>query len=97
MSFMETFLRLAEKEKIVIRGYECNCNGIMDRTLPRLSFKRIVVHPKVTVGSDDDIPLVEHCMEEAEKYSVIRNSVKPKVVLEYRIEVKKGKGASQKE
>ena len=89
MSFMIAFLRFSEKEKVVLRGFECNCNGIMERLIPRIMFKRLVLHPKVTVASDEDIPKVERCMEFADKYSVVGNSVKPKIVLEYKIEVEK--------
>jgi organic hydroperoxide reductase OsmC/OhrA len=89
MSFMLTFLKFAEKEKIVMRAFECNCNGIMDRLVPRIMFKRLVLHPKVTVASDEDIPKVERCMELADKNSVVGNSVKPKIVLEYKIEIDK--------
>ena len=96
MSFMLAFLKFAEKEKVRICEFECNCNGIMDRVMPRMAFKRIVLHPRVMVASDADVPAVERCMDLADKYAVVRNSVKPKVVLEYKIELDKKRAAAAK-
>jgi len=96
MSFTLTFLKLAEQEKLDLRAFECNCNGIMDRVMPRMAFKRIVLHPRVMVASDADVPAVERCMDLADKYAVVRNSVKPKVVLEYKIELDKKRAAAAK-
>lgn len=96
MSFTMAFLKFAEKEKVVLCEFECNCNGIMDRVMPRMAFKRIVLHPRAVVGSDEDIPKVERCMDLADKYAVVRNSVKPKVVLEFKIEVDKKRSAERK-
>jgi len=95
MSFTIAFLRFAEKEKVNLCEYECNCNGIMDRVMPRMAFKRIVLHPRAVVASDADVPAVERCMDLADKYAVVRNSVKPKVVLEYKIELDKRKAAAK--
>ncbi len=95
MSFSLAFLRFCEKEKVRLCEFECSCNGIMDRVMPRMAFKRIVLHPRAVVASDEDVPAVERCMDLADKYAVVRNSVKPKVVLEYKIEIDK-KGAGEK-
>ena len=95
MSFSLSFLRFCEKEKVHLCEFECSCNGIMDRVVPRMAFKRIVLHPRAVVASDGDVAAVERCMDLADKYAVVRNSVKPKVVLEYKIELEK-KGASEK-
>lgn len=98
MSFTLSFLKFAEKEKVRLCEFECNCNGIMDRVMPRMAFKRIVLHPRVVVASDDEVLAVERCMDLADKYAVVRNSVKPKVVLEYKIEIdKKGAAAARAE
>jgi len=97
MSFTIAFLRFAEKEKVNLCEYECNCNGIMDRIMPRMAFKRIVLHPRAVVASDADVPAVERCMDLADKYAVVRNSVKPKVVLEYKIELDKRKAPAKAE
>ncbi|MBM4249538.1 MAG: OsmC family protein [Euryarchaeota archaeon] len=91
MSFTLAFLKLAETEKVELREFDCSCNGIMDRVMPRMAFKRIVLHPRAVVASDEDVPKVERCMDLADKYAVVRNSVKPKVVLEYKIELDKRK------
>ena len=94
MSFTLAFLRFSEKEKVRLCEFECSCNGIMDRVMPRMAFKRIVLHPRAVVASDEDVPAVERCMDLADKYAVVRNSVKPKVVLEFKIEIDKKKAAA---
>ena len=94
MSFTLAFLKFAEKEKVCLTEFECSCNGIMDRVMPRMAFKRIVLHPRAVVASDEDVPKVERCMDLADKYAVVRNSVKPKVVLEFKIEIDKKKAAA---
>ncbi|MEM2976719.1 MAG: hypothetical protein QXW06_03580, partial [Thermoplasmata archaeon] len=83
------FLRFAKKEKLRHRAFESNCNGIIDRTLPRIAFKRVVIHPRVVVASDEDIAKAERCLELAQKHSAVVNSVKPKVVMEYKVELEK--------
>ncbi|MGQ9582588.1 MAG: OsmC family protein [Thermoplasmatota archaeon] len=89
MSFTVAFLRFAEKEKVALRAFECSCNGIMDRTMPRLAFKRVVIHPRAVVASDEDVPKVERCMEMAEKNCPVVNSLRPKVVVEYKVELER--------
>lgn len=96
MSFALTFLKLAEQEKLDLRAFECNCNGIMDRVAPQMVFKRIVLHPRAVVGSDEDVPKAEKCMDLAEKLSPVRNSVKPKVVVEFKMELDKKKPTEKK-
>jgi organic hydroperoxide reductase OsmC/OhrA len=96
MSFALTFLKIAEQEKLDLRAFECNCNGIMDRVAPQMMFKRIVLHPRAVVGSDDDIPKAERCMDLAEKLSPVRNSVKPKVVVEFKMELDRKKTSERK-
>jgi organic hydroperoxide reductase OsmC/OhrA len=96
MSFTLSFLKFAEQEKLDLRAFECNCNGIMDRVTPQMAFKRLVIHPRAVVGSDEDIPKAERCMDLAEKFSSVRNSVRPKVVLEYKMEIDKKKAPDKK-
>ena len=96
MSFTLMFLKVAEQEKLDIRAFECNCNGIMDRVAPQMAFKRIVLHPRAVLGSDEDIPKAERCMDLAEKLSPVRNSVKPKVVLEFKMEIDKKRSPDRK-
>jgi organic hydroperoxide reductase OsmC/OhrA len=97
MSFATSFLRFAEQERVDLRGFECSCNGIMDRLAPQMAFKRIVLHPRAVLGSDEDVPKAERCMDLAEKFSPVRNSVRPKVVLEYKLEVDHKKGPERKD
>ena len=89
MSFTLAFLRFAEKEQVGLRAFECSCNGIMDRMMPRVAFKRVVIHPRAVVASDGDVPKVERCLELAEKHSAVVNSVRAKVVMEYKVELER--------
>lgn len=91
MSFATTFFSYAEKEKIDLIEFECDTNGILDRTAPKTMFKRLVIHPKITVGKYEDVEKVSKIVELSQKYSNICNSVKGKVVVEFKVDVQEKK------
>ena len=87
MNFMDTFLTFAERAKIELKGYESDANGIIGQRKGQDAIIRIVIHPKITVGRDEDVARVENAILNAKKYAVIPNSVVGTVVVEYKVEV----------
>jgi organic hydroperoxide reductase OsmC/OhrA len=88
MNFMETFLTFAERGKIELKAYESDANGIIGQRKGQDAIIRIVIHPKITVGRDQDADKVEAAVQNAKKYAVIMNSVVGTVVVEFKVEVK---------
>jgi organic hydroperoxide reductase OsmC/OhrA len=86
---MQTFLHLTEKKNIKVRAYEADANGILGHRKGNECIIRIVVHPKITVDPGTDIDVVELCLNEARKYSIIANSVHATLVVEHKMETYK--------
>jgi organic hydroperoxide reductase OsmC/OhrA len=89
MSIMQTFLHLTEKKNIKIRAYEADANGILGHRKGNECLIRIVVHPKITVDPGTDIDVIELCLNEARKYSIIVNSIHATIVVEHKMETYK--------
>jgi organic hydroperoxide reductase OsmC/OhrA len=90
IGIMLTFLSLAEREKIEIKGYESDANGILGSRKGNECIIRIVVHPKITIVKDEDIEEVERLLDMARKYAITTNSVRGTIVMEHKIEIYSG-------
>ncbi len=78
---MTTFLYYVEKDKIDLRKYESEAEGVLEKLEKGFMFSKIVIRPVVTVGSNSAAEKARQSMELAEKNCFISNSLKAKVEL----------------
>ena len=82
---MLTFLALAAKTRLEIRGYEGVAESAME-TVDRVSkVGSITLKPTITVAPGTDAAKVEEMFHKAHKYCVIANSFNGKIIMEPRV------------
>lgn len=84
---MMMFLWACERFKIPLVAYECFAEGTKVIELDRTElFTQVVLRPKIRV-TDCDKTRVYRALESAQKYSLVANSIKSKLIVEPTIEV----------
>ncbi len=79
---MMMFLWACERFKIPLLSYECQAEGTKVVELDRTEvFTEIVLRPKIVVEPCDEQRL-QRALQAAQKYSLVANSVKSRVVIE---------------
>jgi organic hydroperoxide reductase OsmC/OhrA len=79
---MLTFLALAAKTRLDVRGYEDTAEAGLE-TVDRISrVAQVALRPTITVAPGTDRAKVEELFHKAHKYCVIANTVSCQVVLE---------------
>jgi len=76
---MTTFLHYAERRKVDFGTYESETEGVLERIDDQFMFSKIIVRPKISVTSENQIDKVKQLMIAAEKNCFISNSIKSKV------------------
>ena len=76
---MTTFLHYAERKKINFRTYESETEGILERINDQFMFSKIIVKPKISVASEDQIDKIKELMMTAENNCFISNSIRSEV------------------
>lgn len=86
--FMSTFQFLAERSKLALVGYQADAEGRLE-SVPGKGFRfaEVMLHPVVTLESEDDIPLARKLLEKAERACIVAQSLNFPVRVEARIEV----------
>ncbi len=90
---MMMFIWAAERFKLNLISYECRAEGTKLIELDRTEiFTDLVLRPRVVVRADGEDPdrirkRVERALESAQKYSLVANSVKSRIVVDPTIEV----------
>jgi organic hydroperoxide reductase OsmC/OhrA len=84
---MMMFLWACERFKIPLLSYECYAEGTKVIELDRTElFTQIVLRPKIRVQSGDETR-VQRALQAAQKYSLVANSVKSKIIIEPEIRI----------
>jgi organic hydroperoxide reductase OsmC/OhrA len=79
---MMMFLWACERFKISLLSYECYAEGTKLIELDRTElFTQIVLRPKIRVQGGDEAR-VQRALQAAQKYSLVANSVKSKIIIE---------------
>jgi len=79
---MLTFLALAAKVRLEVKGYQGEAEAVMD-TVDRISrVVSITLRPTIRVAPGTDTAKVVEMFEKAHKYCVIANSITAKVAME---------------
>jgi uncharacterized OsmC-like protein len=90
---MMMFIWAAERFKLDLQSYECETEGQKLIELDRTEiFTDLVFRPKIVVKANGTEPervrkQILRALEAAQKYSLVANSVKSKIILEPTIEV----------
>ena len=90
---MMMFIWAAERFKLDLQSYECICEGNKLIELDRTEiFTDLILRPRIVVRADGQPEervrqRVQRALESAQKYSLVANSVKSKVIIEPRVEV----------
>lgn len=85
---MATFIAIAANSKLVFRQYSATAAGTLEKVEGRGPvITRIVVKPRVVIGSDVDRSRVERIFKMSEKNCYISNSLRSEVTLEPEIVV----------
>ncbi len=84
---MMMFLWACERFKIPLVAYECFAEGTKVIELDRTElFTQVVLRPQIRVTNCDQTRIYR-ALESAQKYSLVANSIKSKIVVEPTIEV----------
>ncbi len=90
---MMMFIWAAERFKLDLQSYECGAEGTKLVELDRTEiFTDLVLRPRIVVRAKGEAPervrkRVERALESAQKYSLVANSVKSRIVVDPTIEV----------
>jgi len=85
---MLMFIWAAERFRLDLVSYECRAEGTKLIELDRTEiFTRVVLKPRIAVRAGNELPeavekRVRRALESAQKYSLVANSVKSKVIIE---------------
>jgi len=90
---MMMFIWASERFKLDLESYDCAADGTKLVELDRTEiFTDLVFRPRIVVRANGETPdrvhkRVERALESAQKYSLVANSVKSRIVVEPTIEV----------
>ena len=85
---MTTFLYFAEKFSLFFLSYESEIEGEVGFEGGKLVFSSVVVRPVIMVKSESEKEKARQAIEKSEEYCLISGSVKSKITVLPRIEIK---------
>jgi organic hydroperoxide reductase OsmC/OhrA len=94
---MLMFIWAAERFRLDLVSYECRAEGTKLIELDRTEiFTTVVLRPRIAVRAGNELPeavekRVRRSLKSAQKYSLVANSVKSKVIIEPDIFIETGK------
>lgn len=89
MCFQLMFIWSVEKLKVDLVSYECEAEGFVEELLDRTSiFKKVILRPRIEARNCGE-DLVRRALRLAEKYSLVVQSIKAKVLIEAEIQIVK--------
>ena len=77
-----TFISVAEKMRFEFLSYECDAVGHLEKTDDGLVFTRIILRPRIEIGSEENLKKAERALEIAHKNCLIANSMKTEIIIE---------------
>jgi organic hydroperoxide reductase OsmC/OhrA len=79
---MTTFLAFAHHKKLGLIQYESSTQGTLENVDGRYQFTRVMVSPRITVATSDEIALAEQLFHDVEGSCLISNSLKTQVEIQ---------------
>lgn len=77
---MTTFLALAERAKLPVRGYACRAQGVLEKTKDGIVFTGFSLSISLK-AFEEQASRLEELVHTAKKYCIVSNSLKAPVVL----------------
>lgn len=87
---MTTFFFFLEKEGIELLHYESDAEGVLERVESKLMFSEIKVRPKIRIKAKNHVENIKKIIALSERYCLISNSIKVKIVILPEIEQEGG-------
>ena len=78
--FMTTLFVFADKMQLEISHYECQTVGQIEVVNGKYEFTTINIYPKISIPDETFREKATQALEKAEKYCLISNSIKAKVI-----------------
>lgn len=85
--FLMTLIFYTEKIRVRLLSYNCEAVGYLEQGERSLFFSKIVLRPKISVRSEEDLTKVKKALELAKRRCFVGNSIKSKIVVEPEISV----------
>jgi len=82
-----TFAAYAQREELEIAGYESSAEGVLENTGDGYRFTEVILHPQITVKSEDDAALARAILDSAHMGCMVTRSINApvKVFPQFRI------------
>lgn len=85
---MTTFLAIAENFKLEFDHFSCESKGKLDKAEKGFQMTEIILYPVVTIHDESQRELALKVLNKSEKACLISNSIKSKITMEPKVEVK---------
>ena len=82
-----TFRGMSEKSKLEFPHIDVTVKGIIEKQDGYLCFTRIILHPEVLIGREEDLERATRLLERAERACLIARSLSAEIVLEAKVTV----------
>ena len=85
---LTTFFTIAQKRKLTYKAITSHGHGVLERDANhQRRFTRLILRPRIVVGSADDVKNAQKTIELAEKLCLVSNSINSEITLEPEIVV----------
>ncbi|MFH1676613.1 MAG: OsmC family protein [bacterium] len=79
---LSTFTSIAQWKKFNLLAYESEVEGHLEHDGTNYKFVKIIIRPKITVASEEDVKVAEEITEKAHKNCWMGYSVKAEIIVE---------------
>jgi organic hydroperoxide reductase OsmC/OhrA len=88
LEFIVTTLVIAENSKLEFSSFNCKSKGKLEQIDGKYAISEVLLEPSVTIADEKDRERAERVLQKSEAACLISNSVKSKIVMNPKIEVK---------
>jgi organic hydroperoxide reductase OsmC/OhrA len=78
---MMTFLGLASRHSLVVRGYSSQAIGVLEFVEGKYVFTKVTLEPHVIVEHIEDLQKAKDLLEQAHRSCLIANSIRSEVIM----------------
>ncbi|HYV91642.1 MAG TPA: OsmC family protein [Chitinophagales bacterium] len=83
--YMTTFLSFAKRKNLAFINFRCHAAGVVEVIDGKLEFALVEVFPEVHLMEEEQKSIAEEILKRTEKYCLIGNSVKSKILYHHLI------------
>jgi organic hydroperoxide reductase OsmC/OhrA len=70
-----TFVAFAQHKALEFVGYECAAEGVLENVEGKYRFTEVILHPRITVKSEEDVERAREILDTAHKGCLVSNSI----------------------